>query len=296
MYGRLAVQEFYEFKKIACIASLREGIDNAHDGLSMDDLWFDPETGMVDLGEDVRRKAYGALSIQIDQVEVSVDPYECDIIDDARHLVALDSDYAQKDNGEGLDKADTNKIRLLLAQAPEIGLHPQDVISLTDMSFKYRDQLASVYAYFSGLKADEVRDILKARLSKGEREDSERVVSLTNKAADPASCTHVYFDPQFDAIAVNVKGGDPRKLKKWRDMQMDQDRFRSFYEVNPKFVSRRTRVVQGEVVDRKSLLFPALPEVAKGVIEAVRASYHPAIIDEEVLAISRRGQPPAPRH
>lgn len=295
MYKRLAIQESYGLKRISCPQTTRKELDAAYGSLGMSDLRFDAETGMVDISDEIRQEGFGKMSVLIDNVEVSTNPRDCDVLDDARYLVALDSDYAQKDNDKGFDKADTNKIRLILAQATQIGLRPQDVLTLVEMSHKYREQLAEVYAYYCGLTVAEVLAIRKTRLSNGDLEESDRVIMLTDEQADPSVCSHVYFDPVYQAIAVNIKGGDARSLAAWRDKHINQEPFRSFYSEVPKFIKNRSRTVRGEKVDRRSLLFPATQGVAQALIKGIKELYSPVIINDDVqrIAEGRDVTPPA---
>jgi hypothetical protein len=286
MIERLAAMEFQQLMMFSVPADLRSEMSKVNFGWEA--LEYDAETGTVDIDVSLRQLISEEQYVIIDGERVSTDILRCDVIDDARHILSEDSDHAQRDNGKGFDKADTNKIRLILGQIATIGLHPQDILTLAEMSHKYRDQLAEIYAYYNGITTARALAIRKARLADGDLEESVRIIMLTDAQADPASSTHVYFDPTFNAIAVNVKGGDARILAEWRNRFIEKEPFRSFYARAPRFVKNRTRMIHGESVNRQSLLFPAHPSVAKWVIRIAEETYRPVVVNDEIRVLARR--------
>jgi hypothetical protein len=288
IYMKQAVRERLHGTTLMFPEPTRRQIQKA--ALALDATTTVYDGGMVLVRPDVEALLDIDTTIMIDGKAVSRDPFECDLVDDLRHLVALDPNWATRRDGEGLGRSTTFKARRILAQCEQAYVHPNDLVEGEAVQIEHQTQLANFYSLMCGIPAEEVAGIREARIQAGAMLATERIEAVISEDFDFTRCTYLYLDA--GGIGVHVAQADPHPLVDYRKSREHEPDFKDFYSENPRFFPSRTRTIGGDVKEFKSLLFPPHPDVAADLIQIVLEAYPGCLIEDGVYRLAEAFVPP----
>ena len=288
IYLQQALSEMERGVKLHYSDDVRKNIDKAVALIDADLMGY--EDGMVLVRTDVRALLKQRTEIIIDGKSVSVNPFESDIIDELRHLEALDPDYAKDRNGEGFGKNTAFKARRILSQFDDGRLTSRDLFEGEEVAVHHRDQMTGVYVDYSGLDPDEVESIIQSRLQSGDISWNDRIAASIDDEFSFIDSTYLYTDE--DGLAVHVAAGSPEPLVRYRKEHEQDGAFLNFYgNGQQRFDPDRMRTVNGEQVRYPSLIFPSEPKVAADLISIVKKNYPHALIETGVKRLAALHDP-----